>query len=287
MSTLSVVVAVYVKDDPSLFRLSLWSNALDQSERPDHLVVVADGPLSPELEHVLDEAAAAFGEQLGPHFMTLVRLPENRGLAAARNASIAQCRSDYIALADADDISLPERFRLQKLVLDADRETDVVTAWQYDYRLEEGRIVGINKCPAEPEEIAALLQTRNPICHPSMMIRRDAVVRHGGYDESVRLLEDYELHLRWHAQGARYRCVQEPLVRVSVAADLYRRRGGLAYARRELAFRIRAMRRGHLAGGLRFCCITALFAVFRLVPPGVRRRCYILTRKRSSGPATP
>jgi glycosyltransferase involved in cell wall biosynthesis len=273
-------MAVYVKDDPRLFRRALWSNVLKQTAQPEQLVIAVDGPVTSALEAVLNDARHEFSRRLGTDFLSVVRLPENRGAAAARNAGIALCRGDYIALADADDVSLPERFRLQKSMLDLHPDIDVVTAWQYDYHVELGRNVALNTCPELPDEIAAQLQTRNPVCQPSMMIRRQVFERHGGYDESVGLLEDYDLHLRWNAQGVRYRCLQMPLVRVSVSSDLYRRRGGFRYARRELAFRLKAARLGYLARGARFYCVTALYVVFRLIPPEVRRRCYVLVRKR-------
>lgn len=284
MSTLSVLIAVYGRDDPQLFRRALWSNVLEQSERPQQLVVAVDGPVPSTIDDVLNEAAAEFNACLGAGFMNVVRLPENRGAAAARNAGIPICHGDYIALADADDVSLPERFLLQKSALDRNLHIDVVTAWQYDYHIEREQIVAVNKCPKHPYQIRALLQTRNPVCQPSMMIRAPLFTHHGAYDESVPLLEDYELHLRWHARGVRYCCLQMPLVRVSVSSDLYRRRGGLAYARRELAFRLLARRRGYLTGGFRFYCIAFLYTVFRLIPHDVRRQCYVLVRKRAREP---
>jgi len=280
MSTLSVLIAVYAKDDPQLFRESLWSNVLGQTEMPDQLVVVVDGPITAALERVLDDARAAFTARLGSDFMTLVRLRRNAGLPAALNAGIAHCRGDLIARADADDLSYPERFRLQKAVLAERPDVEVATAWQHDYDTDRGRIVACSKCPEQARQIAALLQTRNPVCHPSMMIRADVFRRHGVYNESVALLEDYELHLRWVSQGVRYHCVQVPLVRVGVSAALYSRRGGLAYARRELRFRMNAHRQGVLRGGPRFYAVTLLYFVFRSVPAAVRRRLYFLVRAR-------
>ena len=280
MITVSVLIAVYAKDDPALFRESLWSNVLGQDDLPDQLVVAVDGPVGREIDEVLEWARVAFGARLGAGFMTVLRLPENRGVAAAMNQAIPHCRGDVIARADADDISYPERFSLQKAALLQNPDIDVVTAWQHDFNVDEQRVVAINRCPEFPDEIRATLQLRNPVCQPSMMIRAETFRRHGAYDETVPLLEDYELHLRWTSAGVRYRCLQFPLVRVSVSSALYRRRGGFAYARREFAFRMRAARRGILATGLRFYAVTALYVVFRSVPASVRRRLYVLVRGR-------
>lgn len=183
MSTLSVLIAVYGRDNPGLFRESLWSNVLGQTERPDQLVVVVDGPVTAAIEQVLDDARTAFTASLGSNFMTLVRLRRNKGLPAALNAGIAHCGGELIARADADDLSYPERFRLQKAALAEHPEVDVVTAWQHGYDTDQGRIVACNKCPERAKDIAALLQMRNPVCHPSMMIRAEVFRRHDQEDE--------------------------------------------------------------------------------------------------------
>ncbi|CAN7542152.1 glycosyltransferase [Caballeronia sp. LjRoot34] len=282
MSTVSVLIAVYAKDDPELFRDSLRSNVLDQTDMPDQLVVVVDGPVGDAINNVLEDARIAFDACRGPDFMTVLRLPENRGVAAAMNRGIPSCRCELIARADADDISYPDRFRLQKAVLAEHPDVDVVTAWQHDFSLDEKKIVAVNQCPEYSEQINALLQLRNPVCQPSMMIRAKVFRLHGTYDETVPLLEDYELHLRWTSQGVRYRCIQEPLVRVSVSSALYQRRGGLAYARREFAFRMNAVKRGLLSGGPRFYFVATLYLLFRSVPAGVRRRLYVLVRARAN-----
>jgi glycosyltransferase involved in cell wall biosynthesis len=278
VSTVSVLIAVYAKDDPELFHESLHSNVLGQTEMPDQLVVVVDGPVGDAINAVLESARIAFDACRGPDFMTVLRLPENRGVAAAMNQGIPCCRCELIARADADDISYPDRFRLQKAVLAEHPNVGVVTAWQHDFNLDQNRIVATNQCPEHPDQINALLQLRNPVCQPSMMIRADVFRSHGSYDESVPLLEDYELHLRWTSEGVRYHCIQLPLVRVSVSSALYQRRGGFNYARREFVFRLNAARRGLFSGGARFYIVTMLYLLFRSVPAGVRRRLYVLVR---------
>jgi glycosyltransferase involved in cell wall biosynthesis len=282
MSTVCVLIAVYGNDDPTLFRNALYSNVLGQDERPDQLIVTVDGPVGDAIDLVIDDARIEFSKHFQSDFMTVVRLPENRGVAAAINQGIPHCRCELIARADADDISYPDRFRLQKAVMAARPDVDVVTAWQHDFSLDENKIIATSQCPQDAEQINALLQLRNPVCQPSMMLRTRVFEAHGPYDETVPLLEDYELHLRWTSEGVRYFCIQAPLVRVSVSSALYERRGGFSYARREWAFRLNAARRGLFNGGARFYLVALLYLVFRSVPAGVRRRLYVLVRSGAS-----
>jgi glycosyltransferase involved in cell wall biosynthesis len=286
MSTVCVLVAVYRNDDPALFRESLHSNTLGQGEMPDQLIVMVDGPVGDAIDRVIKDLQTQLDALCGPEFMTVIRLPENRGIAAALNIGISRCRCDLIARADADDISYPDRFRLQKAVLGERPDLGVVIAWSHDFNLDENRIVATNRCPQNTEEINALLQLRNPICHPSMMICADVFRLNGAYDETAPLLEDYELHLRWASKGVRYFCIQMPLVRFSISSALYVRRGGLRYARNECAFRLSAARRGLFKAGPRFYFVTLLYLLFRSVPAGVRRRLYGLVRSGANDLAT-
>ena len=108
MSAVSVLIAVYANDDPELFRESLHSNVLGQTEMPDQLVVVVDGPVSDAIDNVLEEAHAAFDACRGADFMTVLRLPKNRGVAAAMNQGIPCCRCELIARADDLVVDLTE-----------------------------------------------------------------------------------------------------------------------------------------------------------------------------------
>ena len=55
--------------------------------------------------------------------------------------------------------------------------------------------------PSSNSSIKNLLLIKNPIAHPSVMFRRDAVIRSGGYNSEYDGIEDYELWIRLQEYG--------------------------------------------------------------------------------------
>ncbi len=125
---------------------------------------------------------------------------EGRGLAAALNLALEKTNADLIARMDADDISLPERFAIQRDWMTAHPEcvalgTAVQTIDADDNPLR------IRKYPSNPADIRDRLLMRNCVCHPSAMIRRSALRQISGYRENFLTSQDYDLWLRLLSVG--------------------------------------------------------------------------------------
>jgi hypothetical protein len=121
---------------------------------------------------------------------------ENRGLIESLNRLIAEARAPLIARMDGDDIARPERFARQLAFLGAHPDYGVVGTNTHDMD-ENGRI---RECtdfhPLDHAALAAALDHASPLCHSSVMMRREAVRRVGGYRPAFRHCEDYDLWLR-------------------------------------------------------------------------------------------
>lgn len=157
---------------------------------------------------------------------------ENRGLAGARNTAIGASSGEYLALLDGDDVWLPERLERCVPILEARPEIGMVGTDAY--LIEETtkttkRTYGTRKkypFPAREEDQLATIALRN-FLFVSVLFRRSLVDRFGGFDESLRRAEDYELWMRFLIAGARAAFVNEPL-------GYYRiRAGSLSAAARE------------------------------------------------------
>lgn len=139
------------------------------------------------------------------------------GVAGALNRAIELARSPLLARMDGDDISLPGRLARQIDALDADPRLGVVgtrvEAFPED-ALGEGmrRYVAWQNAIVTPEDHARELFIESPLCHPSVMIRREALLDAGGFREGP-WPEDYDLWLRLDARGYRLAKVPEVLVR--------------------------------------------------------------------------
>jgi hypothetical protein len=117
------------------------------------------------------------------------------GLAAALNAGLRSAAFDLIARMDADDECPPERIGRQVAFLATNpRIAGVGTAFGGED--ENGAPLGVDRPCTDPAEIRWRLMLGNLFCHGSMVLRRDATLRVGGYDESFRFAQDYDLWLR-------------------------------------------------------------------------------------------
>lgn len=168
---------------------------------PDFEVVAVDDGSADESFAVLEQYAARDG-RIRP-----LRLPENRGIVAALAAALATARAPYLARMDADDLCLPERFALQCALLDANPDLDLASGlvrFGGDRRACAGyaHYVDWINTLTTPEKIGLNRFVESPLAHPSVLFRRASYERLGGY-RAGDFPEDYELWLRWLAQGAR------------------------------------------------------------------------------------
>ncbi|WP_245591882.1 glycosyltransferase family 2 protein [Cystobacter fuscus] len=128
------------------------------------------------------------------------------GLVAALNLALARAASPYVARMDADDESLPRRLEASVAALDADprlggvgtgvelfREDQPVSPSMRDYAAWLNGLTSAERLHRERF-------VESPICHPSVCLRREAVVAAGGWAHGD-FPEDYELWLRLIDRG--------------------------------------------------------------------------------------
>lgn len=119
----------------------------------------------------------------------------NTGIARAANDGMAACRAPLIARIDSDDIARPQRLASQ---LDHMRRNDVVALGSaVEFIDDRDRYLTTIGCPPTHEAIdAALLDGHCAIWNTSVMLRREAVEKVGGYDTDFAQAEDVDLWLR-------------------------------------------------------------------------------------------
>jgi glycosyltransferase involved in cell wall biosynthesis len=163
-------------------------------------------PLSLEVIAVNDGSTDGTLEKLRSIDSLTCLTQANLGPAAARNAGIRQARGDYIAFLDADDLWPPDKLRQQLALLE--RHPDAALCFgdcrQFTHDTERPRTLfeeGGYGRPAwgdsayVPDAYAQLLRN-NFITTGSVVVRRRVLEAMGGFDESLRLVEDLELWLR-------------------------------------------------------------------------------------------
>lgn len=152
---------------------------------------------------ILDDGSQDDTRAIIKHFAThdaRIRpiLRENRGLIASLNQLLAEARAPIIARMDADDISHPERFARQYTFLSEHPDYAVIGSWTDDID-EKDRPwpVGSLPHPVSHEDFLERIRVGGPLmCHPAVMMRRDAILAVGGYHAAFRHCEDLDLWLR-------------------------------------------------------------------------------------------
>ncbi|MCC5673809.1 glycosyltransferase [Kocuria rhizophila] len=263
----SVLLPVYRADTPERLRRAVESNTVEQTRPPAEVLIVQDGPVAASLDREIHRLE---GESPVP--VRVLRLACNQGLAHALDAALPRCAHDVVARADADDVAYPRRFELQlPLVEDG---ADLVGASMHEIGDDESRPVALRTAPVGAERIAAVSRRRNPISHPTVVLRRSAVHAVGGY-EDVPMAEDYWLWARMLHAGADVRNVAEPLVGYRISAGSYERRGGYRVLRAELGLQARLRSLGHV-GFLQWATNVMVRGGYRFVPLRVRETAYRL-----------
>ena len=152
----------------------------------------------------------------------LIRAPQNHGLADALNTCIRTAKGDYIARMDDDDFSTPDRLYKQYRFLEEHPEYQWVGS--YAELVDSQGKWGILRVPIVPQ--ARDFLHNSPYIHPSVLFRKEVLIRNGGYNPARVFFqcEDYELFMRLHQNGERGYNLSEPLLEYWEDRDSYRKR---------------------------------------------------------------
>ena len=152
--------------------------------------------------------------------VVLIKNNKNQGHVYGRNRGLLSARGEYIAVHDADDISLPERLEKESTFLDQHEKISFIGG--YALRISQtGEDIGSMVYPPPDTAGAFLVITRfklNPIIDPSSMYRRTTILKHGGYsmDPIIRTAADFELWCRLLCHGCLMANIQEPLIKYRI-----------------------------------------------------------------------
>jgi glycosyltransferase involved in cell wall biosynthesis len=218
----SVSMCVYGKDNPDHFHEALDS-VFNQTLPPDEVVLVVDGPVPNEIDNVI----AQFEDNKS---FKVVRLPKNVGHGNARKTGLENCTYPYVAIVDADDVNMPERFELQIKCFAEDRDLSIVGGYVKQFTGDINNIICISTKPTEDIDIKAYMKKRCPFCQAAVMFKKEDVIAAGGYIDWYNA-EDYYLWIRMYLNGYKFHNLDTYLVYVRVGEEQYRRRGGWRYFR--------------------------------------------------------
>ncbi len=174
-------------------------SVLAQSFADFELIVVDDGST--------DDTAVLVGRFPA---VKLIRLEKNRGVSFARNRGVVAARGNYIAFLDSDDLWEPRKLAAQ--IKWMERRPDSQVVYTDEIWIRNG--TRVNPANKHRKYSGDVFQYCLPLCivSPSSVLLRTKMLSNiGGFDESMRVCEDYDLWLRI-AQRYPFHCIDEKLI---------------------------------------------------------------------------
>lgn len=207
------------REDAQLHRAI--TSCLTQTVQDFELIIVTNGIQAEKLCTLLSEIYA--GDSRVRIVYTVIR---QLNFSLAFGLHLAQ--APFVARMDSDDVSRPERLEKQ-LAFMADHPDVAVLGSDYDLIDEDGEPCGRVRVPRCDQKIRRALRFGNPICHPSVMLRRVPVLEVGGYRGGAHA-EDYDLWVRLAETSWRFANLPEPLLGYNAHPGGAARRSRRAYA---------------------------------------------------------
>lgn len=213
----SVLMSVYKKEIPEYLKLSVDS-MLNQTVKPEQIVLVEDGLLTEELDDVISQYKTEY-----PELFTIVTLKKNQGLGKALNEGFKHCRNELVARMDTDDISYLERCEKQLVEFSKDSNLGIVGGHTSEFYYSPKEVVSQRIVPTEYESILKFSKTRSPFNHPAVMYKKSEVLAVGGYPPLKRK-QDLGLFINMLACGTKAININEPVIYYRSDEENYRRR---------------------------------------------------------------
>ena len=179
----SCIIPVY---NAGIYLSDAINSILNQTYNDFEIVIIDDCSTDESWKIIKDF------EKNHPSKIKALKNEKNKGLPGTLNRAIKESKGTYIARMDQDDIALPTRFEEQLATFEKNPDVSIVgTYWQY---MNNGVIPDV---PEDFEAIKAYTLLNNPIGHPTVMFKKNDIVKKVGYyNESAHTIEDFEFWCR-------------------------------------------------------------------------------------------
>ena len=210
-------MSIYAKEKPEYLKLAL-NSMLNQTVKPDEIVIVKDGALTDGLEEVLNTYSQKY-----PKIFNIIANLKNMGLGYSLNRGLMACRNELVARMDSDDISFPERCEKELEAFKNDESLSLVGAYVSEFTDSIDKVVSVRKVPLTQSKIYEFAKRRSAFNHPVVMFRKSKVLELGGYS-NLRRNQDVDLFGRMIFAGCKACNIGEPLLYFRTNNDLAKRR---------------------------------------------------------------
>jgi len=211
---ISIIIPIY--NCEKYIRQSIES-IFSQSFKNFEIIIINDGSTDNSF-NVISNLMQEAPEWLRKHFIFIDRTM-NKGCFNTRMEAVRLSNGKYIALHDADDISLPNRLEKQYIYLENTKNIWCVgsTAITIDENSIETGIYDYS--PVNHSEIVkSVKRCENPIIDPSTMFRKEVFLELEGYSlkKDRNLVDDFDLWTRAILEGHKFHNFKESLIKYRI-----------------------------------------------------------------------
>ncbi len=233
---ISVIMAAYNAKD---FIAPAIESILNQTYSEFELIIIDDGSTDNTLEII----------KLYVEKDSRVKLiqSDHLGAPSARNLGVREAKYSWIAIMDADDIALPERFNRQ---IEATKTNPEVVVWgTYAHHISStGEVLTLVQQGALNQEDFYNLWNDGHIpfvINPTALLKKNVLLEAGGYDPKYQFVEDLDLFARMASYGP-ILAIPEPLLlyRIHSKSESMQK----FFQQKQLARYIVARHRSYLSG---------------------------------------
>lgn len=235
---ISVLMSIYSGEKVDYFDAAMDSIWTNQTLKPAQVVLVIDGPVSLNVGQAIDKWKERLGSKL-----TLKKLEENVGLGAALQVGLAECRFEYVARMDTDDIAMPRRLQEQVGFLIEHNKIDVVGTYISEIDEYGATTREVVNYPLIHSEMLKMFAKRDPLPHVTAMFRKSFFKKAGSYSNELKMAEDTHLWYKGFMSGCTFANIPMIGVRVRQSQAFYKRRGDVVKTLALFRFRIKKINR--------------------------------------------
>lgn len=262
----SVLLSVYKNENPKYLKMAIESIYFKQSLKPDEIVLVEDGPLTIDLYNIIGVLKSKLEDKL-----KIIKLEKNSGLGNALNKGLLICKNELIARMDTDDIAYSNRFEKQIKYMIENQSIDVLGSYMSEFIGDINNIICIKDAPVK--NIEKYMKYRDPVNHPTVILRKSKVLAAGNYQE-ILLNEDSYLWRRMLIKGAKFANLEESLLYFRITEDTYKRRGGWRYIKAEWFLQKKYLEL-KVINIFEFINNILIKTIIRIIPNNIRKNFYM------------
>lgn len=229
MIKFSALLPIGPSVDIELFQKKVWQSIVNQTLQPNEIIIIFDGIESLKKEKLINIIKEFKNTQI-------FELPKQIYLADVLNIGLSKCKYDFIARVDADDINLPNRFKIQIEKIQKDKIDILGSSMKF--------LIGKKKIKIKSNSLG-LYKFFNPLNHPTVIFNKKKILSINGYPRFQRF-EDYALWCKCIKNQFNISNISEPLVYTYADSDFFKRRSGWNYFLLEIKFQTFMYKENHI-----------------------------------------